>query len=78
VQIDTSADVVAPRRQTLERLADAIGVLQREHDQLITLVAEGPPSLRPLRMRQLKSVAKRLVAVRAEEAIISQWIGRTH
>ena len=75
VQIDASADVVASSRQALVRLADAIGILQREHDQLIPLVVEGPPSLRPLRMRQLKSIAKHLAAARAEEARISKWVG---
>ena len=78
VQIDASADVVASSRQALVRLADAIGILQREHDQLIPLVVEGPPSLRPLRMRQLKSIAKHLAAARAEEARISKWVGGTH
>ena len=78
VQIDASADVVASSRQALVRLADAIGILQREHDQLIPLVVEGPPSLRPLRMRQLKSIAKHLAAARAEEARISEWVGGTY
>jgi hypothetical protein len=55
----------------LEELVRTIAILQREHDQLIPLVVDGPPNLRPLRMRQLKSIAKRLVAARLVEATIS-------
>lgn len=71
VQIHTSARASDFMRETLQELAATIAVLQREHDQLIPLVVEGPPHLRPLRLRQLKSIAKRLVAARLEEATIS-------
>ena len=64
MQIHASAAV----RETLQELAETIMILQREHDQLIPLVVEAPPHLRPLRMRQLKLIAKRLVAARLEEA----------
>ncbi len=72
------ASVGAAMRETLQESAEAIAILQREHDRLIPLVVEGPPSLRPLRMRQLKSIAKRLITARSEESEISKWGGRTH
>ncbi len=69
MQIHASAG--AAMRETLQESAEAIAILQREHDRLILLVVEGPPHLRPLRMRQLKSIAKRLADVRLQEATIS-------
>ena len=71
MRIDASAGAADCMRQTLQELAGTIAVLQRKHDQLISLVVEGAPHLRPLRMRQLKSIAKRLVAARFGEATIS-------
>ncbi len=71
MQIHASSGAAVYMRETLQELAATIAVLQREHDQLIPLVVEGPPHLRPLRSRQLKSIAKRLVAARSEEATIS-------
>jgi hypothetical protein len=70
--VDFSAGADALGRRELERLRDAISVLQHEHDQLIPLVAEGPLTLRPLRMRQLESIAKQLIAARAEQAKLSR------
>ncbi len=67
--IDASADTSVS--ETLQELDGTISILQREHDQLIPLVVEGPPHLRPLRTRQLKSIAKRLSAARLQEEIIS-------
>ena len=58
-------------RQTIQEFLGTIAILQREHDWLIPLAVEGPPHLRPLRTRQLKSIAKRLAAARSEEATIS-------
>ena len=69
MQIHASAG--AAMRETLQESAEAIAILQREHDRLILLVVEGPPHLRPLRMLQLKSIAKRLADVRLQEATIS-------
>ncbi len=71
MQIHASASATVFMRETLQELATTISVLQREHDQLIPLVVEGPPHLRRLRLRQLKLIAKRLVAARSEEATIA-------
>ena len=60
--INASADTSL--RETLQELDGTISILQREHDRLIPLVVEDPPHLRPLRMRQLKSIAKRLSSAR--------------
>ena len=40
----------------------------RERDQLMPLVVEGPSHLRSLRLRQLKSIERHLVAAQAEQA----------
>ncbi len=50
-----------------ESLARTIETLERQRDQLIPLVVEGPVHLRSLRLRQLKSTDRRLVTARAEE-----------
>ncbi len=61
-----SADAaVQPSRQSLEGL---IAILEHERDQLIPLVVEGPPHLRSLRSRQLKSIERQLVAAQVEQA----------
>ncbi len=74
----TSVGTADITRRALQELAETIAVLQREHDQLIPLVIEGPLHLRPLRMRQLKSIAKRLVAARLEESTISDRTTSLH
>ncbi|SRR5271165_2415059 len=51
-----------------QALASLIEILERERDRLITLVVEGLPHLRSLRLRQLKSIERMLVAVQAERA----------
>ena len=55
----------------LHDLSRTIAILEREHDRLVTLVVEGPPHLRSMRLRQLKFLARRLVAARADEARIA-------
>ena len=60
-----SADAaVQSARQSLDGM---IAILERERDQLIPLVLEGPSNLRSLRLRQLKSIEHRLVAEQAEQ-----------
>ncbi len=76
VQIRTSTGAVMSVR--LRELLDNIVILQREHDQLIPLVVDGPEHLRSLRLRQLKSVAQRLVAAQAEQVRISGSFARLH
>lgn len=71
MQIHASASAPDFMSESFQELAGTIAILQREHDQLIPLVAEGPPHLRPLRMRQLKWISKRLVAARSEESTTS-------
>jgi hypothetical protein len=78
VQIYASTNAAADTRRSLRQLSDSIAILQREHDQLIPLVAEGPQHLRPTRLRQLRWIAKQLVAARAEEARISDRLDRVH
>ncbi len=61
-----SADAaVQSARQSLDR---TIEILERERDQLIPLVVEGPPHLRSLRLRQLKSIERQLVAAQVKQA----------
>ncbi len=50
-----------------EFLDSTIEILEHERDQLIPLVIEGPPHLRPLRLRQLKSIEHQLAAQQAEK-----------
>ncbi len=60
-----SADAaVQSSRQSLDGM---IAILEHERDQLIPLVVEGPPHLRSLRLRQLKSIEQRLVAAQSEQ-----------
>ena len=61
-----SADAAAP--PALRSLGGTIAILERERDQLIPLVAEGPAHLRSLRLRQLKSIEQRLVSAQLEQA----------
>jgi hypothetical protein len=61
-----SADpAVQSARQSLH---STIEILERERDELIPLAVEGPPHLRSLRLRQLKSIERQLVAVQAEQS----------
>ncbi len=78
MQIHASAGAPDFMSESFQELAGTIAILQREHDQLIPLVIEGPLHLRPLRMRQLKSIAKRLVAARLEESTISDRTTSLH
>jgi hypothetical protein len=48
-------------------LIGMIAILERERDQLIPLVVKGPPHLRPLRSRQLKSIEQQLVVAQREQ-----------
>ncbi len=60
-----SADAaVQSARQSLDR---TIEILERERDQLIPLVVEGPPHLRSLRSRQLESIERQLVAEQGKQ-----------
>ena len=52
----------------VQSLDSTIEIFERERVQLIPLVIEGPPHLRPLRLRQLKSIEQRLVAAQVEQA----------
>ncbi len=45
-----------------------IAILAHERDELIPLVVEGPPHLRSLRLRQLKSIERQLVSAQVEQA----------
>jgi len=61
-----SADAaVQSARQSID---SAIEILERERDRLIPLVVEGPPHLRSLRLRQLKSIERQLVAAQVKQA----------
>jgi hypothetical protein len=52
-------------------LDSTVELLERECDQLIPLVVEGPAHLRSLRLRQLRSIERQLVAAQAEQAKIA-------
>ena len=61
-----SADAaVQSSRQSLDGM---IAILAHERDELIPLVVEGPPHLRSLRLRQLKSIERQLVSAQAGKA----------
>jgi hypothetical protein len=51
-----------------QSVASTIEILERERVQLIPLVVKGPSHLRSLRLRQLKSIERQLVATHAEQA----------
>jgi hypothetical protein len=51
-----------------QSLDSTIEILEHERDLLVPLVVEGPPHLRSLRLRQLKSIERQLVAAQAEQA----------
>ena len=61
-----SAD--AAIQSSLQSLNGMIAILAHERDQLIPLVVEGPPHLRSLRSRQLKSIERQLVSAQAGKA----------
>ncbi len=58
----------AALRSARPSLDSTIEILERERDRLIPLVVEGPPHLRSLRLRQLKSIQQRLVSAQSEQA----------
>jgi len=78
MQTNASSRAAKFTRKTLEELSRHIAVLQREHDQLVPLVVEGPAHLRSDRLRELKFVAQRLVAAQEVEARISRSAASFH
>ncbi|MGO9419378.1 hypothetical protein [Roseiarcus sp.] len=64
--VSASADAaVQSARQSVD---STIEILEHERDQLIPLVVEGPTRLRSLRLRQLKSIERQLVAAQSKQA----------
>ena len=57
----------AAAQSARQYVESTIEILEHERDQLIPLVIEGPPHLRPLRLRQLKSIEHQLAAQQAEK-----------
>ena len=55
----------------IQKISEAIEILEREHNHLTALVADGQSGTSALRLRQLKSIAGRLIAARAERERLS-------